>query len=81
MHSLFPRLIARIARWCLAGIVAAFLGLSGCAGVDNSARETKPRDDELSNMARRFRPPDPSASQAGWSDKANEIEKDLGVSR
>jgi hypothetical protein len=75
------RVISRMGRFCLVGVVIACLGLSGCPSV-NPPPEKSPASasqSDLSNMARTLRPTDSDSPSLGWSDKAKDIERDLGV--
>jgi hypothetical protein len=65
-------------RWCWIALALLGLSMSGCARLD--LRGPKVKDDELSTMARSFRPKDPSTESWAASNKAAQIESDFGVS-
>ncbi len=67
---------ARIGRWCCAAVLAASLGLPGCTSV-NLRGDAFP-DNELSGFARQVRGADTSGKSLAWSNKARQIEQDLG---
>jgi hypothetical protein len=73
-HSVF-----RKGRFYLAGVVAACLGLSGCVNPPPEKTAAGASQNDLSTMARQLRPADTDSRPAGWSSKANEVERDLGV--
>lgn len=66
----------RISRTCWIVALLACLGLSGCAGFDLRGESFK--EDELSGTARQLRPRENKNEAWGTSNKALQIEKDLG---
>ena len=63
--------------WFCAAVLVGCLTLSGCQHVD--LRGEKFPEDELSGFSRRLRPRDTEAEPAGMSNKARQIEGDLGA--
>jgi hypothetical protein len=77
--SVRSRSIFRICRFHLAGVVVACLGLSGCVTPPPEKTPANASQNDLSTMARQLRPTDTDSRPAGWSSKANDVERDLGV--
>jgi hypothetical protein len=67
----------RITRWLGLGLVAACLGLSGCNSLESLRGEGF--KDSSSEQVRRFRESDGDTQFLGFSNKAREIERDLGA--
>jgi hypothetical protein len=59
------------------GLVAACLGLPGCASWDNLRGEGF--NDSSSQTMRQYRQTDPDTNFWGFSNKARDIEKDFGA--
>ena len=78
-YSVRSRSIFPIGRFHLAGTVMVCLGLSGCVNPPPGKPPASASENELSTMARQLRPTDADSRPAGWSSKANDVERDLGV--
>jgi hypothetical protein len=77
MLSILSTLIkSRACHWCWIVAAIACLGLSGCSRFDLRGESFK--EDELSGTFRQLRPRDTKAEPWGVSNKALQIEKDLG---
>jgi hypothetical protein len=68
----------RLGRWGCAAVMVACLGLSGCAHKCN-LRGDNFTDNALADQARAYRTPDKNNELSGWSNRAQQIEKDVGV--
>ena len=68
-----------LGRWCRAVLLALSLIPAGCAGTD--VRGSKFPEDDLSTLSGKVRPPEPGNQPAGMSNKAMQIERDLGYGR
>jgi|GEM_PF-3244165 len=67
---------SRARQWCWIVAAIACLGLSGCTRFDLRGESFK--EDELSGTFRQLRPQDSKAEPWGASNKALQIEKNLG---
>ena len=68
-----------LGRWCCLALLAACLGTSGCANL-NLRGEYFP-DNDLANLARQMRQVDELGPSDAFSNKARQIDRDLGGSR
>jgi hypothetical protein len=69
--------MSRIARYFGVGLVAACLGVPGCASWDTLRGEGF--NDSSSRTLRQYRQPDKETQFWGFSNKAREIEQDFGA--
>lgn len=74
MKTLVKKL--RMGRWCWVAVLVASLGLPGCA--QWNLRGSPFAEDESSDMFRQFRPREGSGEAWGASNKALQIERDVG---
>ncbi len=74
-RGLYP-IAAALGRWGCLAVVVVVLGLSGCQSW-NLRGETFP-EDEFSSMPKRLRPFEPGSEAFGVSNKALQIERNLG---
>jgi len=75
----FARTTLRLVRYgCLAGLLLAFLGLAGCRNLLLDQQTTLPSDPAF-EWARRARPADRNNEFWGVSNKARQIERDVGI--
>jgi hypothetical protein len=70
--------------WLCATVLVGCLALSGCQHVDSGRQHVDLRgekfpEDELSGLSRRLRPRDTETEPAGMSNKARQIEGNLGA--
>jgi hypothetical protein len=73
------KMVSRLLRCLGIAAVIACLGLSGCCGNFNSLRGENFRDDELASQGRRLRTPDRRNELFGVTNKAQQIERDVGI--
>lgn len=68
-----------LGRWCRLALLVACLGALGCTNL--SLRGDPYPDNELSNLARQMRQADDLGQSHAFSNKARQIEEDLGGPR
>jgi hypothetical protein len=71
--------LGRRAGWGCAAALAACLGLSGCCSSHCSLRGESFPDNPQADQARHLRTPDRNNELFGVSNKAQQIEKDVGI--
>ena len=69
---------SRSSRWGFLAIIVVTLGLSGCCEKCN-LRGDNFQDNALADQCRQYRKPDHNNDLFGVSNKAQQIEKDVGV--
>lgn len=81
MFSSFSTLVDRLApgRWCWCAALVACLGMSGCTSL--SLRGDRVAENELSGFAAQLREADAMGPSHAFSNKARQIDRNLGGSR
>jgi hypothetical protein len=74
----FLPMSGRLARWASALVLIACLGVSGCCGNCNLRGESF-ADDSFASQGRAMRTADRNNELFGVSNKAQQIERDVGV--
>ena len=68
----------RMDRWNRTALVLAALGLGGCCTTPDSHQAASPEDPAIASVGR-LRQPDPDFKFDGLSNRAREIERDMGA--
>lgn len=67
---------SQLGRWSRLALVVACLGITGCC--DWNLRGDHFAEDDLSTLPQQFRPVDPDGEPFTFSNKARQIERNLG---